>query len=128
MQTHQTSELLTELTRWLAQVREAGALATHESEWRPFMDLPAWPRVRNCVAALAPPEKRDDLYAADASLRDETLLHLSGLSRVAHAAGRGADIDDGQVAARFSAFCTAPRPASEDWLFLGPDRHRHPAG
>ena len=118
MQTDQTSELRAELTRWLTQVREAGDLGTHESDWQFLAGLPAWPRVRNRVAVLAPPEKRDDLYAADGSLRDETLLYLSGLSRVAHAIGRGADIDDGQVAARFSDFCTAPRPASEDWLFL----------
>ncbi|GAA3496711.1 hypothetical protein GCM10019016_038120 [Streptomyces prasinosporus] len=118
MQMDQTSQLRVELTRWLTQVREASALGTHESDWRPLAGLPAWPCVRNCVSALAPPERRDDLYAADGSLRDETLLYLSGLSRVAHAVGHGADIDDDQVAARFSTFCTAPRPASEDWLLL----------
>src|SRR5690606_8709043 len=52
MQMDQTSELRVELTRWLTQVREASALGTHESDWRPLSGLPAWPCVRDCVAAL----------------------------------------------------------------------------
>ncbi|MFE3560199.1 hypothetical protein ACFXKW_35890 [Streptomyces sp. NPDC059193] len=118
MATDRSVNLQAELRTWLSEVRDTGPLGSNDMGWRPFRDLATWSRVTASVAALAPPERRPDLYSDDLAVRDDVLLDLSGLGHIAQALAYGQDVDIEQVVVEFAALCGAPLPTSEDWLLL----------
>jgi Apea-like HEPN len=87
---------------------------------------PEWDQVRDAVRAVAGPQRRPDLYAADRTLRggeplelsDRDLLEASGLAWAVRAASTGRRAHAGDVAGEVVRFCLADMPRSENWLLL----------
>ncbi|MFF4766352.1 hypothetical protein ACFY1V_07510 [Streptomyces sp. NPDC001255] len=107
-----------ELMAWFADVGAPGSAGSYVGDWRPLSALASWSRVTASVVALAPEERRPDLYSKDHRLRNEMLLGLSGLGFIADAVARGQDVDLDRAVAEFGRSCRASLPSSEDWLLL----------
>ncbi|MFJ2264607.1 hypothetical protein ACIOKD_41175 [Streptomyces sp. NPDC087844] len=95
---------------------------------------PLWEKVRQEVGALAPHDRRPDLYGGTilrskggtrrgpAKLSNRRLLGTSGLAEAARAASRGeGGFDPDEVAKEFAALVTGPALTGEDWLLMDAD-------
>ncbi|MFG2402589.1 hypothetical protein [Streptomyces lydicus] len=86
--------------------------------------LPEWENVRTTVVFAAPRDQHRDLYAksdGDWLPSDRALLGTSGLGDATRLIAQGVKVPEVEVADSFVDYCTAPAPASEDWILLNAD-------
>ncbi|MGW0316065.1 hypothetical protein [Streptomyces flavidovirens] len=86
--------------------------------------LPQWEEISNAVVLAAPYAQHRDLYTksdGDRLPSSRTLLGSSGLGDATRLIAQAVTVPETEIADRFVAYCTAPAPASEDWLLLNAD-------